>query len=103
MSEKLPQCRHWRIDLDADGILWLFLNREGEAINSLSEEVLREFDSLLDYAKTKVTKGLAILSDKSTGFILGADIREFGKFTDVDEVTKSIEEVHAMFRKPTLT
>ena len=99
MSEKLPQCRHWRIDLDADGILWLFLNREGEAINSLSEEVLREFDSLLDYAKTKVTKGLAILSDKSTGFILGADIREFGKFTDVDEVTKSIEEVHAMFRK----
>ncbi len=99
MSDTLPQCRHWRTDQDADGILWLFINREGEAINALSEAVLREFEALLDYAKSINPKGLAILSDKSTGFILGADIREFGQFSDVAEVTKSIEEVHAMFRK----
>lgn len=99
MSEILPPCRHWRIDHDADGILWLFINREGEATNALSKEVLREFESLIHYAKTLAPKGLAILSDKSTGFILGADIREFGQFKDVEEVTTSIEEVHDMFRK----
>lgn len=99
MSATFPHCRHWRVDHDADGILWLYINREGEAINALSEGVLREFESLLDAAKTLPLKGLAILSDKSTGFILGADIREFGQFKDLDEVTKSIEEVHDMFRK----
>lgn len=99
MSETLPVCRHWRADHDKDGILWLFIDREGEAVNALSEEVLREFEALLNYAKSTSLKGLAILSDKPTGFILGADIREFDGFTDAATVTNSIEEVHAMFRK----
>ena len=99
MSETLPVCRHWRAEHDRDGILWLFIDREGEAVNALSEEVLREFDTLLDYAKKSPLKGLAILSDKPSGFILGADIREFDGFTDAAQVTASIEEVHDMFRK----
>ena len=99
MSETLPACRHWRAEHDKDGILWLFIDREGEAVNALSEEVLREFDALLDYAQKAPLQGLAILSDKPSGFILGADIREFDGFTDAEEVTTSIEEVHDMFRK----
>lgn len=99
MSETLPVCRHWRAEHDKDGILWLFIDREGEAVNALSEEVLREFDALLGYAQKTPLKGLAILSDKPSGFILGADIREFDGFTDAAQVTASIEEVHNMFRK----
>lgn len=99
MSETLPACRHWRAEHDKDGILWLFIDREGEAVNALSEEVLREFNALLDYAQKAPLQGLAILSDKPSGFILGADIREFDGFTDAEEVTTSIEEVHDMFRK----
>lgn len=99
MSETLPVCRHWRAVHDKDGILWLFIDREGETVNALAEEVLREFDALLDYAQKAELKGLAILSDKPSGFILGADIREFEGFTDADQVTKSIEEVHDMLRK----
>ena len=99
MNESIPVCQNWRTVHDKDGILWLFIDREGEAVNSLSEEVLREFDTLLDYAKKTPIKGLAILSDKPSGFILGADIREFDGFTDAEQVTSSIEEVHDMFRK----
>lgn len=99
MSETLPVCRHWRAEHDKDGILWLFIDREGEAVNALSEEVLREFDALLGYAQKTPLKGLAILSGKPSGFILGADIREFDGFTDAAQVTASIEEVHDMFRK----
>ena len=99
MNETLPVCRHWRAEHDTDGILWLFIDREGEAVNALSEEVLREFDTLLSYAQKASLKGLAILSDKPSGFILGADIREFDGFTDAAQVTASIEEVHDMFRK----
>ncbi len=99
MSETLPVCRHWRAEHDKDDILWLFIDRAGEAVNALSEEVLREFDALLSYAQKTPLKGLAILSDKPSGFILGADIREFDGFTDATAVTASIEEVHDMFRK----
>jgi len=99
MSETLPACRHWRAEHDIDGILWLYIDREGEAVNALSEEVLREFDALLGYAQKAQLKGLAILSDKPSGFILGADIREFDGFSDAAQVTSSIEEVHDMFRK----
>lgn len=99
MSETLPVCRHWRAEHDIDGILWLFIDREGETVNALSEEVLREFDALLGYAQKSHLKGLAILSDKPSGFVLGADIREFDGFTDAAQVTAAIEEVHDMFRK----
>ena len=99
MSETLPVCQHWRAEHDKDGILWLFIDRAGEAVNALSEEVLREFDALLSYAQKAPLKGLAILSGKPSGFILGADIREFDGFTDATQVTASIEEVHDMFRK----
>lgn len=99
MSETLPVCRHWRAEHDKDGILWLFIDREGEAVNALSEEVLREFDALLGYAQKTSLNGLAILSDKPSGFILGADIREFDGFSDAAKVTASITEVHDMLRK----
>lgn len=99
MSETLPVCRHWRAKHDKDGILWLFIDREGEKVNALSEEVLSELDALLSYAQKSPLKGLAILSDKPSGFILGADIREFDTFTDAAQVTASIEVVHDMFRK----
>ncbi len=99
MSENLPTCQHWRVEHDKEGILWLFIDRKGEAVNALSTEVLREFDSLILYAQRSSLAGLAILSGKRNGFILGADIREFGGFSDATEVTDSIEEVHDMFRR----
>ncbi len=98
MTASLPSCRHWRVERDAEDLLWLVLDRAGESVNALSREVLREFESLLDYAASSMPKGMAILSGKPGGFILGADVREFEGFTDAATVTASIEEVHAMFR-----
>ncbi|MEK7260277.1 MAG: 3-hydroxyacyl-CoA dehydrogenase NAD-binding domain-containing protein [Pseudomonadota bacterium] len=99
MSASIPFCQHWRSKRDSDDILWLFLDREGESVNSLSSAVLQEFDSLIAYATQHLPRGIAILSGKPTGFILGADIREFGNFTDPAEVTKAISQVHDMFSR----
>lgn len=99
MSESIPSCEHWRVERDSDDILWLFLNRKGEAVNSLSAEVLLELDLLIGHAERRTPRGLAILSDKTTGFILGADIRQFGTFTEAEAVTRSIRQVHDMFSR----
>ncbi len=99
MSATIPSCQHWRIKRDSDDILWLFLDRQGESVNSLSSSVLQEFDSLIGYAAQNLPRGVAILSGKTTGFVLGADIREFGQFTAAEEVTRAISEVHDMFSR----
>lgn len=99
MSTSIPSCQHWRSKRDSDDILWLFLDRQGESVNSLSSAVLQEFDSLITYATQHLPRGVAILSGKASGFILGADIREFGIFTDPVEVTKAISQVHDMFSR----
>ncbi|MDP1931085.1 MAG: 3-hydroxyacyl-CoA dehydrogenase NAD-binding domain-containing protein [Gammaproteobacteria bacterium] len=99
MNETIPSCEHWRVERDSDDILWLFLNRKGEAVNSLSAEVLLELDALIGHTERRTPSGLAILSDKTTGFILGADIRQFGTFTEAEAVTRSIQQVHDIFSR----
>lgn len=99
MTDQFPSCQHWRLERDNDDILWLFLDRQGETVNALSTEVLRELETIIHYAEQKLPAGVAILSGKTTGFILGADVREFSGFTDAAEVTQSIQVVHAMFKR----
>ena len=98
-NASLPLCQHWRVRRDSQDILWLLLDRKGESVNALSSDVLRELDTLLHYAGEHLPTGVAILSGKPGGFILGADIREFEGFDDAQAVTRSIEEVHAIFRR----
>jgi len=91
--------RHWRVDRDRDDILWLHLDRAGENVNSLSSAVLEEFEQLISYAETSTPRGVVILSAKSTGFVFGADVREFDSFSTVETVTSAIERVHEMFNR----
>jgi 3-hydroxyacyl-CoA dehydrogenase/enoyl-CoA hydratase/3-hydroxybutyryl-CoA epimerase len=99
MKDQLPNCQHWRLERDSDDILWLFLDRQGESVNALSSQVLRELETIIASAERNLPRGLAILSGKTTGFVLGADIREFGNFTDAAAVTASIRDVHAIFSR----
>jgi len=99
MKDQLPACQHWRLERDGDDILWLFLDRQGESVNALSAAVLRELDTIIGYAERQLPAGIAILSGKTTGFILGADVREFDGFADAEQVSSSIREVHAMFSR----
>ncbi len=99
MNELIPQCQHWRAELDSEQIFWLFIDRKGESVNALSSAVLLELEQLVTFAEKSSLRGLAILSDKSSGFILGADVIEFGNNTDAAEVTQSIEQVHQIFSR----
>ena len=69
--------KHWRLDFDAQSLLWVTLDKAGASTNTLSGEVLEEFDKVLDQALSMSPKGMVIRSGKSSGFIAGADIEEF--------------------------
>ena len=89
--------RHWQLKRDAEDIAWLVLDREGEKVNSLSREVLLELDAVLAKLEEDLPRGLVIYSAKKSGFIAGADIREFDHQTDATDAKAGIEMAHKLF------
>ncbi len=71
----------WRLSRDADNIAWLAFDRPGSSANALSSSVMRELDGLLVELQKSPPAGVVVKSDKASGFIAGADIKEFQGFT----------------------
>jgi len=69
--------RHWQLDCDVNGIGWLCFDRQDAGANTLSAEAMTELDRLIADLSRQRLSGLAIFSGKKSGFIVGADIKEF--------------------------
>ena len=67
----------WNCERDADGIVWLTLDKSGTSANVLSAAVLLELDGLLQDLEKALPRGVVLSSGKKSGFIAGADIKEF--------------------------
>ena len=91
--------RHWRLERDANEIVHLTIDCENQSTNTLPQSVLEEFEEIVGKLRTEQAKGLILKSDKSTGFIVGADITEFEKLTDPVQTQKYISRVHETLNK----
>ena len=74
----------WKSETDSDGIVWLTLDKPGTSANVLSSGVLIELDGLLRPLQQSPPRGLVVTSAKKSGFIAGADIKEFTGITDAE-------------------
>ncbi|MCC6869798.1 MAG: enoyl-CoA hydratase/isomerase family protein [Burkholderiales bacterium] len=74
--------RHFTLERDADGLAQLVFDKADATVNTLSQEVLGEFNEALDLLEREPPKSLVIRSGKATGFIAGADVDEFGTVRD---------------------
>ena len=74
----------WTSATDSDGIVWLILDKPGTSTNVLSSEVLIELDGLLRPLQQNPPRGVVIVSAKKSGFIAGADIKEFTAIGDAE-------------------
>jgi 3-hydroxyacyl-CoA dehydrogenase/enoyl-CoA hydratase/3-hydroxybutyryl-CoA epimerase len=75
------ETRNWRCETDADDIVWLTLDRPGSSANALSREIMTELDTLLQPLANTPPRGLVVISGKDSGFVAGADIKEFTSLT----------------------
>lgn len=91
MSDAL---KHWRLTYDSEEIAWAGIDRQGESANSLSREVLLELAALVDAVAARQPRGLVIHSAKKSGFIVGADIREFEGLGNPEEAAAHMRAVH---------
>lgn len=71
--------KHWRWEMDREGLAWLTFDKQGESTNTFSREALQELSTALDEIRAAAPKGLVIRSAKDN-FIGGADIQEFANF-----------------------
>jgi 3-hydroxyacyl-CoA dehydrogenase/enoyl-CoA hydratase/3-hydroxybutyryl-CoA epimerase len=76
--------QNWIITREDDGIATLLFDRAGTTTNTLSREALAELNEALDAFDRDPPKGVIIRSGKTSGFIAGADITEFGELSNPD-------------------
>ncbi len=88
--------RNFKLTRDEDGIAWLLFDRAGTSANTLSAEVIEEFDAVLAALESQRPAGLVIRSAKTSGFIAGADVGEFRGATDPQPVETGIGRAHAV-------
>ena len=98
MPITLPDLKDWTFSIDFEGVAWAIIDREGESMNSLGRRPIEELGEIvkaLEQVQAGEVKGLVLMSGKDSGFIAGADIREFEGFDTEDKikdvVTRTLE------------
>ena len=68
---------NWSLQIDADQVAWLTCDMAEGSANVLSGDMVRELSARLTEVAALEPKGMIVQSGKPSGFIAGADIKEF--------------------------
>ena len=90
---------HWHAEERPDGVIVLAFDREGASVNTFSQDVLIELGDIVERLAIDPPKGLVIRSAKASGFIAGADIKEFQEFDRRGTVNDAIRRGQQVFQK----
>ena len=90
---------HWRTETRPDDVVVLHLDRENASVNAFSQDVLIELGDVIERLAIDPPKGVVITSAKASGFIAGADLKEFQEFDRKGTVNDAIRRGQATFQK----
>ncbi len=90
--------RHWAPQRREDGVLVLAFDRADAAVNAFSQDALIELGDALERIALEPPKALVIASGKASGFIAGADLKEFQDFDRKGTVNDAIRRGQDVFQ-----
>ncbi len=90
---------HWQAQERPDGVIVLSFDRADASVNTFAQDVLIELDGIVERLAVDPPKGLVIRSAKASGFVAGADIREFQAFDAKGTVNDAIFRGQQVFQK----
>ena len=90
---------HWQVEMRGDGIVVLAFDRQGASVNAFSQDALIELGSLLERLAIDPPRGVVLRSAKASGFIAGADLKEFQDFDRKGTVNDAIRRGQEVFQK----
>ncbi|NGP54684.1 3-hydroxyacyl-CoA dehydrogenase NAD-binding domain-containing protein [Thioalkalivibrio sp. XN8] len=82
--------KHWSLKRDDDGIAWLCFDKADASTNVLSRDVMTELNTVLEQVEKDLPKALVVTSGKKSGFIAGADIKEFTGLEDAEQAYEMV-------------
>lgn len=90
---------HWQASPGPDGVLVLTMDRAGSRVNALSRTLLDELDAMLERIAIERPAAVVIRSGKSSGFAVGADLKEFEGYERAGTVREEIEHGQRVFER----
>jgi 3-hydroxyacyl-CoA dehydrogenase/enoyl-CoA hydratase/3-hydroxybutyryl-CoA epimerase len=90
---------HWHVDSRPDGVVLVTIDRAGQAVNALSQDMLIELGALVERLAIDPPKGVVFRSGKPSGFVAGADIREFQAFDAQGTVKDALFRGQQVFQR----
>jgi 3-hydroxyacyl-CoA dehydrogenase/enoyl-CoA hydratase/3-hydroxybutyryl-CoA epimerase len=90
---------HFRVETDSDNIAWLHFNKADTSTNVLNAEVFDQLDQHLVQIASQSPRGLVILSEKTNGFIAGADISAFTQIKSTDQALAFLRRGQDVFNR----
>ncbi len=100
-SPIMPKLKYWRFEIDFERIGWLTIDTPDAPVNVIGTAAVIELEKLVgrfeELAASGELAGVALLSDKESGFIAGADISEFDHMSDPEILPKALKRAHALF------
>jgi 3-hydroxyacyl-CoA dehydrogenase/enoyl-CoA hydratase/3-hydroxybutyryl-CoA epimerase len=102
---------HFQYSVDDDGVALVLIDRHGEAMNTMSPDLMMDLNSVIEHIENAPDVVAVILgSAKPANFLAGADIRWFQSLTDAEtaaemltqgqEVINRLENLHEKRGKP---
>lgn len=91
--------KNWIIEKDNDDICWLHLDVINSSTNILRADVLDELNDILNDLAQSLPTGIIFISDKTNGFIAGADIKEFTEISTVEQAREMLHRGHEIMNK----
>ena len=95
----MAETGNWSLDIDTDRVAWLVFDAPGASVNVLSSAALRELASCLGEVAAKRPLGVVLRSGKASGFIAGADIKEFQSMTTPEAGFEVVRAAQAILQQ----
>ncbi len=83
--------QHWTLKFDDEGIAWLGFDQADATTNVLSMETMAALNSRVKELAQNPPKAVVVFSAKKTGFVAGADIKEFLTLTNREAATRLVQ------------
>ncbi len=80
----------WRISVDDERVAWLEFDKPATTVNTLSHDAMVDLDGKLEALTKLKPKAVIVISTKPSGFIAGADIKEFTELTSAAQAYELI-------------
>jgi len=94
--------KHWRVDVDGDGIALVTFDMAGKKVNTLSSKVIEEITAIVERIRTDpAIKGVVLASAKSGMFCAGGDLTDIKSFAGPGEPGREAETIAADFERMT--